>query len=96
MTEGQKAELWFARLIPLLAVQKLPCENGPARHCDVGEFMFMGEVNNGSGSFKHCCTRNYIVVRRNTSSEPFKTPGEWELQVPCSMVPFNRGFFDTF
>ena len=95
MDERAKANMWFERLVPLLAVQKLPCENGPARIADAGEFMFMGEQW-PTGSFKHRDTRNYISVRRNSSTEPFKTPGDWELFVPCTMEPFMRGFFDTF
>ena len=90
--------VWFNRLLPLLKEQKLPCEFGPARIVDVDEFMYMGSDPLGcvTASFKHRDTRNYVMVRKNSTSEPFKLPGEWELFVPVTMVPFNRGFFDKF
>ena len=96
MTEREKADMWFARLVPLLAVQKLPCENGPARIGSPDEFMFMCE-SNGIGSFKHRDTRNHVYVRRPQMIGGFEpATKDWELYIPVTTVAFNKGFFDTF
>jgi len=81
--------VWFNRLIPLLKDRKLPCEYSPARVASVDEFMFMQEIN-GAGQFKHRDTRNYVIVR------PVRTPGGYELYVPCTTETYHRGFFDQF
>lgn len=86
-TNQAQIAVWFERLIPLLAVQKLPCENGPARFADVHEFMLM-QYDNNCGRFKHSDQRNYIYVKRTISG--------FKLEIPISQEPFHLGFFDKF
>ena len=96
MTERELADLWFGRLKSILEVQKLPCENGPARIGSPDEFMFMG-VNQGKGCFKHRDTRNYVYVRPPQPIGGFDSAfKDWELYIPVTTVAYNKGWFDTF
>ncbi|OYW73587.1 MAG: hypothetical protein B7Z37_20980 [Verrucomicrobia bacterium 12-59-8] len=96
LQEQMQANLWFERLVPLLADRKLPCENGPARVCSPDEFMFMHADQIG-GYFKHSASRNYIVVKRAGVQGTFDVPSPngYELFVPFRQSAFEKGFFDA-
>lgn len=96
MTEQETANMWFDRLVPILAVQKLPCEHGPARLASPDEFMFMGIMRGRGASFKHRYTRNHVYVRPPQTVDGFQPVfTDWELYIPVSTVAFQKGWFDA-
>jgi len=95
--DSEIAKAWFKRLEELLKDRKLPCENGPARVCDVGEFMLMQQIGE-VGQFKHRDTRNYVMVKKayDKIGTFVPSPNGYELFVPFTTTGFHRGFFDSF
>ena len=87
-------DAWFEKLGVLLQDRKLPCEFGPARVCDLSEFMLM-QVVAGVAQFKHRFTRNYVMVKPAVrDGMGWIDPSGFDLFVPVTRTALKHGFFD--
>ena len=74
----------FERLHEALKSEDLPTEHeGTRRGVHAGEFMLMSSDDWGNIKFKHCVTRNYVVLCTND-----------QVYIPTGGA-FRLGFFDS-
>jgi hypothetical protein len=86
MPSRAQADFYFEKLAEKLAVTALPTESGEERIAKADEFMLMQIDELGWVQFKHCDTRNYVMLHKDN----------FELYVPRTEEPFMRGTFDVF